>query len=322
MKVLVTGSTGLVGHALTALLVEQGHQVRALVRNANKALATVPKGVELLVGDITQPASLVPAMKGVELVFHAAGMPEQFVVDRAIFDQVNRQGTANVLEAALAAGVQRVVYTSTMDVFAAPQGGTLVETNLDTAMKPTAYGRSKVAAEAEVERFREQGLSVVMLNPSGVYGPSPSRVGLNRGITQLLAGRVPLLPPGGVSVVCCEGLAKVHLAAAERGQDGERYLVSDTYVTMEELARAVSDAAGGVQVPATAPGWLLRGVAEVWTLVGPWSPIPPLVTPGELMFLDWQVRVDSTRAQQELGFEPTPLAEGLARTLESFRGRT
>jgi dihydroflavonol-4-reductase len=161
MKVLVTGATGLIGNALARKLVERGHEVRALVRDAERARAVLPSGVALARGDVTEPASLGPAMVGIEWLFHAAGMPEQWQRDEGIFDRVNRQGTANVLEAALAAGVRRVVYTSTMDFFAAPRGGTLVETHLDPAPKHTAYERSKQAAEREVERVRARGLEVV-----------------------------------------------------------------------------------------------------------------------------------------------------------------
>ena len=142
-KVLVTGATGLIGGRVAALAVEAGHEVRALVRSPAKARAVVPEEVELCEGDITERASIDAAVKGVELVFHAAGMPEQWQRDDSIFDRVNRGGTQNVLGAARDAGVRRVVYTSTMDVFAAPPGGTLTEEALDEGDKPTAYERSK-----------------------------------------------------------------------------------------------------------------------------------------------------------------------------------
>ncbi len=153
MKVLVTGATGLIGNAILLRLLKQGHQVRALVRDPARAARVLPPEVELVRGDVTEPDSLPLATRDVEWLFHAAGMPEQWQEDDSIFDRVNHQGTVNVLRAALAARVKRVVYTSTMDVFAAPSGGTLVETQLDTAPKATAYERSKQDAERDAERL-------------------------------------------------------------------------------------------------------------------------------------------------------------------------
>src|SRR5689334_7576647 len=131
MRTLVTGSTGLIGNAVTKRLVRDGHSVRALVRDPERARPLVPASVELVTGDIEDASSLVAPLEGIEWVFHTAGMPEQWQRDETAFDRVNTKGTANVATKSLAAGVKRLVYTSTMDVFAAPAGGTLVETHID-----------------------------------------------------------------------------------------------------------------------------------------------------------------------------------------------
>src|SRR4051812_36718980 len=154
--VLVTGATGLIGNAIAKKLVVAGTRVRALVRDVDRARPLLPAEVDLRKGDVTDVSSLREAVRDARHVFHAAGMPEQWQRDAAVFDRVNREGTVNVLEAALAAGVERVVYTSTMDVFAAERGGTLVETNLDPDPKPTAYERSKQAADRDAERIRKE----------------------------------------------------------------------------------------------------------------------------------------------------------------------
>jgi nucleoside-diphosphate-sugar epimerase len=254
MNVLVTGATGLIGNALVHKLVAGGRRVRALVREPERARRLLPTGVELVRGDITARESLPAAMHGMDRLFHTAGMPEQWQSDETLFDKVNRQGTVNVLEAALAAGVKRVVYTSTMDVFAAPRGGTLVEANIDAHPKPTAYERSKQAAEREAEAIRQRGLDVVYVNPSAVYGPSPVHVGLNSIFLQVLNRQAPALPPGGVSVAYVDGVTDAHLAAGERGVSGERYLVSDTHVSTRELATAIVQApVKGVCLPLLPP---------------------------------------------------------------------
>lgn len=320
MNVLVTGATGLIGNALARRLVARGDTVRALVRDLEKAAKVLPPEVKLVRGDVTAPDSLPAAVQGVDQVFHAAGLPEQWQRDEGIFDRVNRQGTVSVLRASLEAQVKRVIYTSTMDVFAAPRGGTLVEANLDAHPKPTAYERSKQAAEREAEVLRQQGLDLVYVNPGAVYGPSPVHVGLNSFFIKLLNHQMPLLPPGGVSVAYVEGVTDVHLAAAERGASGERYLVADEHVGHPELARATLQAAGRpLRVPPVAPVPVLRllaaGLAPLARVFG----FTPLIAPGQLSFLLWDAHVDASKAQRELGFRPTPLAEGLARTVAFLR---
>ncbi len=318
MLTLVTGGTGLVGNGIARQLLADGHAVRALVRDRERAAPLLPDA-ELVVGDVTDPDSLAAAMAGVERVYHAAGMPEQWQRDDGVFDRVNHQGTVHVLAAARAAGVARVIYTSTMDVFAAPRGGTLVETNLDPAPKHTAYERSKQAADRAVDAAVAAGQDVVSVNPAAVYGPGPVHVALNGFFIRLLTGKVPALPPGGMSVAYIDGVVGAHLAAADRGARGERYLVSDGYATTRELAIEAVTAAGSGKVPGAAPAWLLRAVATVSAPLARTFGFTPLIAPGQLTFLQWQARVDSTKAQTALGFEPTPLATGVALTVKFLR---
>jgi dihydroflavonol-4-reductase len=320
MKVLVTGATGLIGNAIARRLVARGDSVRALVRDPERAARLLPPEVERVRGDVTAPDSLPAALRDIDHVFHAAGLPEHWQPDDGIFDRVNRQGTVNVLKAALDAKVRRVIYTSTMDVFAAPRGGTLVETNIDTQTKPTAYERSKQAAEREAETFRQQGLDLVYVNPAAVYGPSPVHVGLNSFFIRLLNGQAPVLPPGGVSVAYVDGVTDVHLAAAERGVSGERYLVADGHASQTELARVTLQAAGRpTRVPPVAPASVLKVLAASLAPLARVFGFTPLIAPGQLSFLLWDVRVDASKARRELGFQPLPLADGVARTVAFLR---
>ena len=317
--VLVTGATGLVGNAIVRALHARGDRVRALVRDPERARGIVPAGVELVPGDILVRESLDAAVVGASLVFHAAGMPEQWQSDESVFDRVNRVGTKEVLDAALRAHVTRVVYTSTMDVFAAPPGGTLVETAIDAQPKPTAYERSKQAAEREASKIEALGLDVVHVNPGAVYGPSPVVGTLNAFLQRLLAGKVPLLPPGGMSIAFLEGVAAVHLAAADRGRRGERYLVADEHLSTTEIAREALSAEGrGRTAPRTGPLWLMRALAAVSAPIARALGIKPLIAPGELSFLTWNAHVDASKAKQELGFRPTPAREGIRTTVDAL----
>jgi len=321
MRVLVTGATGLVGHGVARALVGRGHDVRALVRDPGRAGPLLPQGVTPVPGDITHPDSLGPAFAGVEWLFHSAGIPEQWQRDESVFDLVNRQGTAWVMGAARAAGVRRAIYTSTGDVFVAPRGGTVTEGPLDPVPKFTAYERSKVAAEREVEAVRSSRFDVVVLNPAATYGPAPVVTGLNAAIVKQVKGKVPLLPPGGTSVVYIDGLAEAHVLAAEKGRSGERYVVADGYLPLLELAREVARLVPGVRVPPLAPEWVLRAATGVTAALARVFGFVPPVAPGELEFVLWQARLDASKAVNELGFRQTPIDEGLRRTVEHLRAQ-
>lgn len=319
MKVLVTGATGLIGNAVARKLAERGDAVRALVRDPARASGLLPAAVERFAGDILDPAALARAMDGSELVFHCAGMPEQWHADDAVFDRVNRQGTRNVLDAALAAGVRRAIYTSTMDVFGCPRGGTITERDVDPNPRPTAYERSKQAAEQEADEVRARGLDVVFCNPGAVYGPSPVHVALNSLFIQLLTGKMPMIPPGGVSLAYVDGVADAHLAAAEKGKNGERYLLADGFITIAELIQQIARAAGLPKIPKVAPEWLLKSVANASAPLARMFGFTPMIAPGQLTFLLWSAHIDASKAQRELGFNPTPAADGVARTVRFLR---
>ncbi len=321
MQILVTGATGLVGNALVHALTTRGDRVRALVRNETRARSMLSSEVEICIGDVTEPSSLDPALRDVERVFHAAGMPEQWQRDDAIFDRVNRQGTVNVLQAAERARVSKVIVTSTMDVFAAQPGGTLVETNLDPNPKPTAYERSKQAAEHESMKFLDRGLDVVFVNPGSVYGPSPVVGTVNALVKQVVDRKLPLVPPGGFPLAYIDGVTHVHLAAADRAKKGERYLVGDEYVSVRALVEKVCELTKGVRVPPNAPVWLMKALSAVSAPLARLFGFKPLVAPGELNFLLWDIRMDTAKAQRELGLVPTPIDVGLQKTIDWLQSR-
>jgi len=270
-------------------------------------------------GDIEDASTLPAACANVEWLFHAAGMPEQWHPDDRVFERVNTQGTANVMLAALDAKVTRVVYTSTMDVFAAEPGGTLVETRIDPNPKGTPYERSKQAAEREVEKVRARGLDVVYVNPGAVYGPSPVHVGVNSMFIQFLNGQLPLVPAGGMSLAYVDGVAAAHVAAAERGRSGERYLLGDAHASNAELIALIARDAGVTKTPKLAPVWLLKALAHGLAPLARTFGFRPLVAPGQLSFLLWDPRIDSSKAQRELGFVPTSLEDGVHRTVAFLR---
>lgn len=319
MRALVTGATGKVGHAVALALLARGDHVRALVRSPDKARRLLPPEVELAEGDVTDEAAVRSALEGSELVFNAMGLPEQWLRDPTVFDRVNAGGTRTVARAARDEGVRRLVHTSTIDVFHAEPGGQFDETRLADYPKGTVYERSKQRAEEEALAARD-GLEVVIVNPAGVYGPGPSAsASFDRDLfAPLVRKRLPALPPGGFGVGYVEGVAEGHLLAAERGRDGERYILCDRHVSLRELAETVVRVAGRGRVPPTLPAPVAKAMAGAGEALARAIRRPPLLPKGQLHFFMWDAAPDSSKAQRELGFEPTPLEDGVRRTLEAM----
>lgn len=319
MPALVTGATGKVGNAVARALAARGDAVRALVRNP---AAPLPEGVEPVQGDVTQPETVRAAVDGCELVFNAMGIPEQWLPDEREFERVNARGTEAVVRAAAAAGVRRVVHTSTIDVFHAERDGRFDETDLADYPKGTAYERSKQLAEG-LALDAADGTELVIVNPAAVYGlgpmPQPSfERDLFEPVVRKRRTALPVLPPGGCGMVFSEGVAQGHLLAAERGRPGERYILCDRHITLKGLAEAVTISAGRGFVPPVLPEGVAGVLAALGERVARAVRRPPLLPRGQLHFFRWNAMPDSSKAQDELGWEPTPLDRGLKATLTSM----
>jgi dihydroflavonol-4-reductase len=319
MRALVTGVTGKVGHATARALIGAGHEVRALVRDPDRASRVVPAGVQPMRGDVTDPVSLAPAVAGCEIVFNAMGLPEQWLADVAEFERVNAHGTENVVRAARQADVRRVVHTSTIDVFHADPGGRFDESAIADYPKPTAYERSKQRAE-ELALAAAGDTELVFVNPAAVYGPGlRGTASLERKLFEpIVRRRLPALIPGGFGVAYSDGVGAGQLLAAERGRPGERYIISDEHLTLRQLAETVVRVAGRGRVPPTLPVALARMLAPAGESVARIIRRPPLIARGELHFLLWNATPDSSKAQHELEWRPTPFEEGLRHTLNEL----
>ena len=252
--VLLTGATGTVGHALAEHLLRDGRSVRALVRSPERARGLLPDAVELAAGDVTDPASIRTAIDGCRVVFHAAGLPEQWRLDPDDFKRVNAEGTRNMVDAALLAGVERFVYTSTIDVFEWSPGVPFDESGLDRHPRPTFYERSKQEADRAVVDALERGLDAVFLHPSAVYGPAPVlAAGLNDFLVRLARRKIPAVLPGGMPVVHADDVAAGHLRAERDAPAGGRYILSGPYRSLRDIAETVKRADPGARVPPVMP---------------------------------------------------------------------
>jgi dihydroflavonol-4-reductase len=317
-EILLTGGTGLLGNHIARALIADGRSVRALVRSPERARPLLPTECELAAGDLVDPASIRGALDGCSVVYHAAGLPEQWLPDEDTFQRVNVQGTRHLVEASLRAGVRRFVYASTIDVFAWTPGLPFDESRLDPLPKPTPYERSKQDADRIVAAAVGHGLPAVFLHPSAIYGRGPAgSPGLNEFVRDLAAGKVPMLLPGGMPVVYGPDVARGHILAEQRAPVGERYILSESYWTLIEIARAVRELRPGAKVPRVMPLAVARAVAAAGELVARVTRKPPLIPRGQLHFLASGARPVADKARRELGWTTVPFREALPSVLES-----
>jgi dihydroflavonol-4-reductase len=319
LSVLIIGATGQVGNAIARRLAADGGDVRALVRSAKRA-EVLPEGVTPVTGDVTDSKSLQAALDGVSTVYHAAGIPEQWRKDTSEFERVNVDGTRNVVEAALAAGVERFVYTSTDDALVQGPGEEFDESKLNPTPGQTPYQRSKIEADRIVTMALDRGLPAVFLHPAGVYGPAPFLVkGLNDLLLELAKRKTPMLLPGGMGVVYSEDVADGHVRAAAQAEVGSRYILAESFQPLTDIARAVARAEPRAKVPRVMPMGVARAVMTVGERVAQMTNKPPLIARSVLLFLERGARPSGARARAQLGWSPTPFDTGVERTLAHFR---
>ncbi|HET8702076.1 MAG TPA: hopanoid-associated sugar epimerase, partial [Nitrococcus sp.] len=246
--ILLTGASGFVGSAVLRKLQAAGHEVRVLVRPSSSRRNLKGLDVEVVTGDLTQPASLVRAIRGCRALFHAAADYRLWTRDPRVLYCTNVEGTRHILEAALAAGVERVVYTSSVATLGIRSDHAPADETTPAALADMVghYKRSKYLAEEEVRRvIRETGLPVVIVNPSAPVGPrdlKPTPTG--RMVLDAAAGRMPAYVDTGLNIVHVDDVAEGHLLAFERGQAGERYILGGTNLSLREILVKITSFVG------------------------------------------------------------------------------
>jgi dihydroflavonol-4-reductase len=311
MQVLVTGATGFVGSNLAAALAARGDRVRVLRRTTSqlKALGDVP--VEYAVGDILDPDSLLVAMQGRELVFHVAAMSQYWRSSKETVYQVNVEGTRNVMRAALAAGVQRVVHTSSVAALGYPPRGSMADESQDfpSELRWWPYGHSKHLAELEVQNAVERGLPAVIVNPTIIIGPRDVNFISGSLIRASARGQLWVVPPGGSNLIHVDDVVAGHLAAAEKGRVGERYILGGENLSHWNAAVTIAAVTGGARPRLVLPRWTLSPLARIIDTFNALSPWPPLVAGEQILLGGETFYVDNSKAVREFGLPQTPLRQ-------------
>lgn len=322
MRALVTGATGFIGSSILRKLLAQGYQVRALVREQSNTRNLDELNIEVAFGDITNADSLGPALRDCTHLFHAAALYSFWVKERALLYKVNVDGTRNVLQAAKEAGIDRVVYTSSVAALAVPVGKipTTEETPVDFTQIVGDYKKSKYYAEQVALEYARDGLPVVIVNPSFPVGPrdiKPTPTGQT--ILDFLNRKLPAYIETGVNVVDVEDVAVGHLLAAERGEIGQRYILGGTDMTMGQLLKTLSGITGLPAPRVRLPYLPILGLSYLNTAYCRLTMATPRMTPETIRMSRHHMYYDPTKAIRELGFPQTRPRAALEKAVNWFQ---
>ncbi len=322
--VLVTGATGFVGSAIVRALLAADYRVRALVR------ATSPRGnlagleVETAEGDICDAGAVAGAMAGVRYVVHAAADYRLWARDPDAIVRTNVEGTRTVMEGALAAGVERIVHTSSVATLAQRADGRPADETLPLSETAAlgAYKRSKIAAERLVEgMITRAALPALIVHPSTPIGPRDSRpTPTGRVIVAAACGRMPGFVDTGLNLVHVADVADGHVAALVRGKIGEHYLLGGENVLLADLLRAIARSVGRQPPRWKLPRAPLYPLAAAAEMVAGITGREPLLTLDGLRMSKQRMFFSSAKAERELGFHARPWGEGLREAIDWFRG--
>ncbi len=321
MRALITGATGFLGANLVEAVTQLGWQARALHRKTSSLKALQGLTYESVVGDITEPASLLPAMRGVDVVFHAAAVADYWRTGPQRMYHVNVDGARHVLRAAREAGVGRVVLVSSVASLGRPPFGQPVNESAQFNLRPEQfhYGYSKVLAENHARACVADGLDVVIVNPAVIIGPRDVNLISGSIIVEAARRRIPFYPPGGVCVIDVADVCAGCIAAAERGRAGERYILGGENLWHRDLLGVVCDVVGRPRPTLPIPAVVMRALAGVIDLV---RRIPRLDIPfdgQQARFAAETFWFDSTKARRDLGLTTIPFAESARRTYDWYR---
>lgn len=323
MTTLVTGATGFVGAAVLRCLVAAGHNIRVLVRPNSDRRNLAGVDCEAVTGDLTEPESLRPAVRGCDTVFHVAADYRIWVPDREKMNRVNVRGTVDLIRAAAAAGASRIVYTSSVATLRLRDDGFPAdeESYSELADMIGVYKQSKFLAEQEVKRLvAEEGIPVVIVKPTAPFGPrdvKPTPTG--RMVVEAASGRMPAYVNTGLNVVHVDDVATGHLLAYEKGVVGESYILGGENRTLQWILGTVAELTGQRAPRIQLPYWLVTPLAHIWEGVTRLRGAgDPLLTVDSVRMSRKVMYFSSEKARRELGYSSRSAVEALRDEIDWF----
>jgi dihydroflavonol-4-reductase len=315
--ILITGAAGHLGNVLARELIKKGNQVRGLVLPGENLAALDGLDLEIVEGDVLDFSSLQSAMKGVEMVFHMAGIISIMPGRDNLMRMVNVEGTKNVIRAAREAGVRRLVYTSSIHALSRDCKGKIDEcVPFDPHNPAGEYDRTKAEASLAVLDAVKDGLDAVVVCPTGVIGPYDFRDSeMGTLLRDWLRKKMHLLIEGEFDFVDVRDVARGHILAAEHGRTGEVYLLSGTQIKMFRLKQLVQTAAGIRTATIMIPNWLAKIATRVSPLYYRLTNQVPKFTDYSLETVQSNSDVSHLKAKRELGYQPRKIAATVADTV-------
>ena len=324
MTTLVTGATGFVGSAVVRALVSRGEPVRAMVRQSSSLRLLEELPVEIVTGDLEEPASCRAALEGCDALFHVAADYRLWVPQPDAMYRTNVQGTRHLLSAAADASVRRIVYTSSVATLGLrPDRLPADETTPATLAGMVGhYKRSKFLAEQAVrELIAETGLPVVIVNPAAPVGQGDARpTPTGRMVLEAARGRIPAYVDTGLNLVHVEDVAKGHLLAFEHGRVGERYILGGENLPLRQMLALIADLMGRTPPRLRLPAGAVLPVAliaEAIARIGRGR--EPLVTTDGVRMARKPMYFTSAKAERELRYRSRPAIEGLRDAIAWYR---
>jgi len=315
MRILVTGGTGFVGFNLVKRLVEIGHDVTVLHRpQANiEYLELLP--VKLIKGDITYRASLTGIMEGIDVVFHVAGFISWWSGHIRNLQRVNIEGTQNIVAEAVRSEVKKFIYTSSVAAIGYPDKSEIADEDyIFNGDKFNYYAVSKREGENIVKGAISQGLNGVIVNPAVIFGKYDFNQ--NSWFRQIVSGKVPAVPVGGINVVDVADVVEGHILALKRGRIGERYILSGTNIQFNALIKLITKEAGVKYPKITLTPNKAKLAALFGTMVSKWTHKPFVITNEQAQLIGRNLYYSSDKAKRELGYLPTPLSNSIKETVD------
>lgn len=320
---LVTGATGFVGSAVARVLLARGHDLRLMVRKGSDRTNIADIPAELVEGDLSTPACFADAVKGCRYVFHVAADYRLWVPDPAPMMAANVEGTRLLMMAAQNAGVERIVYCSSVAALGLIGDGTISDEQTPVHEHGVIgiYKKSKYRAEQEVLRMvRDKSLPAVIVNPSTPVGPRDIRpTPTGQMILDCAAGRMPAYVDTGVNIVHVDDVAEGHALALERGKIGEKYILGGENYLLGDLFRMVAEIAGVKPPSIRLPQEVIWPVAIVSEWLSRRFGIEPRVTREMLAMSRKKMFFSSDKAIHELGYSPRPAREAVTDAIDWFR---
>jgi dihydroflavonol-4-reductase len=328
MKAFVTGSTGLLGNNLVRLLIEKGHQVKALVRSKDKAekqFGDLP--VEYIVGDMENVEGFAEQLNGCDVLFHTAAYFREYYEKSKdhwkILENINIKGSIKILEAAEKQGIKKAIYVSSSGTIGLKADGSPGDENTPPSSytENNLYFKSKVIADKAVAEFTEKStMTVIQILPGWMFGigdAAPTSSG--QIVLDILNCKLPGTFDGGTSTVDAKDVAEAMISAVEKGRNGEKYIVGGDFYSVKQIADTIAEVAKIPKLKMHIPNFAINTLAAFSDLFSKLTGAKSPISKTGVQTLQAKFQVDSSKAKRELGATFRPISETLANEVKWYR---